>query len=114
MIEDGHVTEGGSSTAFILTKDDVIVTRQNSNAILPGCTRKAVIALAEERQLKVEERAFTIAEALAAKEAFITSASSFVQPVVTIDGNAVGNGKPGPTATRLREIYVDFARATAV
>jgi D-alanine transaminase len=114
MIEDGHITEGGSSTAFILTQDDVIVTRQNSNAILPGCTRKAVIALAEERQLKVEERAFTIAEALAAKEAFITSASSFVQPVVTIDGNAVGDGKPGPIATRLREIYVDFARATAV
>jgi D-alanine transaminase len=114
MIEDGHVTEGGSSTAFILTQDDVIVTRPNSNAILPGCTRKAVIALAEERQLKVEERLFTVAEALAAKEAFITSASSFVQPVVTIDGKAVGDGKPGPMATRLREIYIDFAKATAV
>jgi D-alanine transaminase len=114
MIEDGLVTEGGSSTAFILTQDDVIVTRQNSNAILPGCTRKAVIALAEERQLKVEERAFTVTEALAAKEAFITSASSFVQPVVTIDGKAVGDGRPGPMATRLREIYIDFAKATAV
>jgi D-alanine transaminase len=114
MIEDGLVTEGGSSTAFILTQDDVIVTRQNSNAILPGCTRKAVIALAEERQLKVEERAFTVDEALKAKEAFITSASSFVQPVVTIDGKAVGDGKPGPMATRLREIYIDFAKATAV
>jgi D-alanine transaminase len=114
MIQDGHVTEGGSSTAFILTQDDVIVTRQNSNAILPGCTRKAVIALAEERQLKVEERAFTVDEALKAKEAFITSASSFVQPVVTIDGKAVGDGKPGPMATRLREIYIDFAKATAV
>ena len=114
MIEDGLVTEGGSSTAFILTKDDVIVTRPNSNAILPGCTRKAVIALAEERQLKVEERAFTVDEALKAKEAFITSASSFVQPVVTIDGKSVGDGKPGPMATRLREIYIDFAKATAV
>ena len=114
MIEDGYVTEGGSSSAFILTKDDVIVTRPNSNAILPGCTRKAVVALAEERQLKVEERAFTVAEALAAKEAFITSASAFVQPVVTIDGKVVGDGKPGPMATRLREIYVDFAKATAV
>ena len=114
MVEDGHVTEGGSSTAFILTRDDVIVTRPNSNAILPGCTRKAVVKLADERQLKVEERLFTVAEALAAKEAFITSASSFVQPVVSIDGKPVGDGKVGPVATRLREIYVDFARATAV
>ncbi|MGO4713799.1 D-amino-acid transaminase [Bradyrhizobium sp. 2TAF24] len=113
MIEDGAVTEGGSSSAFILTQDDVLVTRQNSNAILPGCTRKAVIALAAERQLRIEERPFTVAEALAAKEAFITSASSFVQPVVRIDGQAVGGGKPGPVAARLREIYVEFARATA-
>jgi len=114
LIEDGVVTEGGSSSAFILTQDDVIVTRNNSNAILPGCTRKAVVALAEERQLRVEERPFSVAEALAAKEAFITSASSFVQPVVSIDGKQVGDGKVGPMATRLRELYVDFARATAV
>jgi D-alanine transaminase len=114
MIEDGFVTEGGSSSAFILTRDDVIVTRPNSNAILPGCTRKAVVALAEERQLKVEERPFTVTDALAAKEAFITSASSFVQPVISIDGKSVGDGKPGPVATRLREIYIEFARATAV
>ena len=113
MIEDGKVTEGGSSSAFILTRDDVLVTRQNSSAILPGCTRKAVIALAEERQLRVEERPFTVEEALAAKEAFITSASSFVQPVVTIDGKAVADGKPGPMANRLREIYIDFARKTS-
>src|SRR3954469_11453268 len=86
MVEDGHVTEGGSSSAFILTKDDVIVTRPNSNAILPGCTRKAVVKLAEERQLRIEERPFTVEEALVAKEAFITSASLFVQGVVTIDG----------------------------
>mgnify|MGYP005820890467 CR=1 FL=1 len=114
MIEDGYVTEGGSSSAFILTRDDVIVTRPNSNAILPGCTRKAVVALAAERQLRVEERPFTIAEALVAKEAFITSASSFVQPVISIDGKPVGEGRPGPMAARLREIYIEFARATAV
>jgi D-alanine transaminase len=112
MIEDGKVTEGGSSSAFILTRDDVLVTRENSSAILPGCTRKAVVKLAEERQLRVEERAFTVEEALNAKEAFITSASSFVQAVVKIDGKAVADGKPGPMATRLREIYIDFARAT--
>jgi D-alanine transaminase len=112
MIEDGKVTEGGSSSAFILTRDDVLVTRENSRSILPGCTRKAVVKLAEERQLRIEERAFTIEEALKAKEAFITSASSFVQPVVKIDGKTVADGKPGPMAQRLREIYIEFARAT--
>ena len=114
MIEDGKVTEGGSSSAFILTQDDVIVTRQNGSEILPGCTRKAVVALAEERQLRVEQRAFSVEEALAAKEAFTTSASVFVQAVVSIDGKKVGDGKPGPMANRLREIYVEFAKATAV
>jgi D-alanine transaminase len=114
MVENGEVTEGGSSSAFILTQDDVLVTRQNSTTILPGCTRKAVVRLAEERQLRVEERPFTVAEALAAKEAFVTSASLFVQPVVSIDGKAVAGGKVGPMAARLREIYIEFARATAV
>jgi D-alanine transaminase len=114
MIEDGKVTEGGSSSCFILTQDDVIVTRQNGSEILPGCTRKAVVKLAEERQLRVEERAFSIDEALAAKEAFITSASLFVQAVVSIDGKKVADGKPGPITNRLREIYVEFAKATAV
>jgi D-alanine transaminase len=114
MIEDGKVTEGGSSSAFILTQDDVLVTRENSSSILPGCTRKAVVKLAEERQLRVEERSFTVEEALKAKEVFITSASLFVQPVISIDGKAVANGKPGPMAVRLREIYIDFARASGV
>jgi D-alanine transaminase len=114
MIEDGKVTEGGSSSAFILTQDDVLVTRQNSSEILPGCTRKAVVKLAEERQLRIEERAFSVDEALAAKEAFVTSASLFVQGVVKIDGRTVANGKPGPMTDRLREIYIEFARATAV
>jgi D-alanine transaminase len=114
MVEDGEVTEGGSSTAFILTRDDVLVTRQNSTATLPGCTRKAVVALAEEHQLRVEERPFTVEEALRAREAFVTSASLFVQAVVSIDGQTIGNGQPGPMANRLREIYLDFARKTAV
>jgi D-alanine transaminase len=113
MVEDGLITEGGSSTVFIVTQDDVIVTRPNSNAILPGCTRRALIALAEERQIRIEERAFSVEEAQAAKESFITSASSFLQSVVTIDGAPVGDGKPGPVANRLREIYVDFARTTS-
>lgn len=114
MVEDGKVTEGGSSSCFILTQDDVIVTRQNGSEILPGCTRKAVVKLAEERQLRIEERPFSVEEAIGAKEAFITSATVFVQAVVSIDGKRVGDGKPGPMTKRLREIYVDFAKATAV
>jgi D-alanine transaminase len=114
MTENDNITEGGSSSAFILTQDDVIVTRHNSSEILPGCTRKAVVALAEERQLRVEERPFSIQEALTAKEAFITSATVFVQPVISIDGKPVAGGKPGPMTAPMREIYIDFARATAV
>src|SRR5437588_8173117 len=86
MVEDGKVTEGGSSSCFILTQDDVIVTRQNGSAILPGCTRKAVVKLAEERQLRVEERAFSAGEALAAKEAINTSANVLVAPSGAIEG----------------------------
>lgn len=112
MVEDGFVTEGGSSSAFILTQDNVLVTRQNSTTILPGCTRKSVLALAAEHQIRIEERPFTVEEALAAKEAFMTSASTFVQAIVKIDGKTVADGKPGPIANRLREIYVGFARET--
>jgi D-alanine transaminase len=114
MVKDGFVTEGGSSSAFIVTRDNVVVTRPNSNAVLPGCTRKALLALAAEGRISVEERLFSVEEALGAAEAFMTSASTFVYPIVEIDGRPVGAGKPGPVATRLREIYIDFARATAV
>jgi D-alanine transaminase len=114
MVRDGLVTEGSSSTAFIVTKDNVVVTRPNSNAILPGCTRKALLALAAEGHVTIEERAFTIDEALEAAEAFMSSASTFVYPIVELDGKQVGGGQPGPVARRLREIYIDFARNTAV
>ncbi len=113
MVRDGHVTEGASSTAFIVTADGTVVTRSNSTAILPGCTRKALMALATEGAIRIEERAFTIAEALAASEAFMSSASTFLYPIVRIDGQPIGTGKPGPVATRLREIYIDFARREA-
>ena len=108
MVEDGHVTEGGSSTAFIISRDGRIVTRPLSNAILPGITRKTVMRLAEEAQLRVEERLFTVAEAHAAAEAFLTSATQLVMPVVTIDGRPVGDGKPGPLVKRLRALYFDM------
>ncbi|MFL9503834.1 D-amino-acid transaminase [Rhodopseudomonas palustris] len=113
FVEDGFVTEGTSNNVYIV-KGGKIVTRNLSNDILHGITRAAVVRFAREAQMEVEERAFTIAEAQAADEAFFTSASAFVLPVVEVDGQAVGAGKPGPVATRLREIYLDEMRKAAV
>ena len=113
MVEDGEVTEGTSNNAYIV-KGRKIVTRQLGSEILHGITRAAVLRFAREARMEVEERAFTIDEAKAADEAFITSASTFVMPVVEIDGTALGNGAPGPVATRLREIYLDESRKAAV
>ncbi|MCB1354329.1 MAG: D-amino-acid transaminase [Rhodobacteraceae bacterium] len=109
MTEDGFVTEGSSNNAYIVTQDGTIVTRDLSNAILHGITRAAVLRCAREAQMKVEERPFTIEEARGAAEAFFTSASSFVMPVIEIDGTPVGSGAPGPVARRLREIYINTA-----
>lgn len=113
MVEDGTVTEGGSSTAFIITRDGRIVTRPLSHAILPGITRLSVMRLAQEAQLRVEERAFSVAEAHAAAEAFLTSATMLVMPVVAIDGRPVGKGAPGPLTRRLRELYFEMVDAPA-
>lgn len=113
MVEDGFVTEGASSTAFIVT-DEGIITRPYSQAVLAGCTGAALTALAEESRLTVVRRPFTVAEALAAREAFITSASTLCQSVVKIDGQTIGEGTPGPAAMRLRALYIEFARATSV
>ncbi|MEL6609844.1 MAG: D-amino-acid transaminase [Pseudomonadota bacterium] len=113
MVQDGHVTEGTSNNAYIV-KDGVIITRQLSNDILHGITRAAVLRFAEEAQMRVEERPFTIAEAQDADEAFFTSASAFVMPVVEIDGAQIGSGTPGSVATRLRDIYLDESLKTAV
>ena len=113
MVEDGMVTEGTSNNAYIV-KGGKIITRQLSNDILHGITRAAVLRFAREAQMEVEERPFTIAEAQAADEAFITSASTFVFPVVEIDGTQLGTGTPGPVAKRLREIYLDESLKTAI
>lgn len=113
MVEDGFVTEGASSTAFIVTGEGV-VTRPYSHAVLAGCTGAALGLLAQEDGIPLVRRPFTVAEALAAKEAFITSASTLCQAVVRIDGHSIGDGAPGPVATRLRALYIDFARRTAV
>jgi D-alanine transaminase len=109
MVEDGFVTEGSSSTAFIVSQDRRIVTRPLSHAVLPGITRRAVMQLAAEVDLTVEERLFSVEEAHAAKEAFFTSATSLVMPVVSIDGERVGEGVPGPLTRRLRELYLGMA-----
>ena len=111
--EDGMVTEGASSSSFIITKQGAIVTRPNDSSILPGGTRKAILALAEGRGLSIEERAFSVGEALDAAEAFVTSASTFVLPVVSIDGGPIGAGAPGNRTKRLRELYISFARVSA-
>ncbi|MBL4918346.1 D-amino-acid transaminase [Szabonella alba] len=113
MVEDGFVTEGTSNNAYIV-KNGRIITRQLGTDILHGITRAAVLRFAAEAQMEIEERAFTIDEALAADEAFVTSASAFVMPVVQIDGAAVGDGRPGRVATRLREIYLDESRKAAL
>jgi len=113
MVMDGYVTEGTSNNAYFI-KGNRIVTRALSNDILHGITRAAVLRFAAEAQMEVEERDFTIDEAKAADEAFITSASAFVMPVVEIDGVALGDGVPGPRALRLREIYLDESRKAAI
>ncbi len=109
MVEDGFVTEGASSTAFIITNQNEIITRPLSNDILPGITRMSVMKLAQDEGLKIIERPFTIAEALGSSEAFYTSASSFVMPVISIDGKKISSGSPGRLSTMLRDIYIKIA-----
>lgn len=113
FVEDGFVTEGSSNNTYIV-KGGKIITRQLSNDILHGITRASLLKYAAEAQMEIEERPFTIAEAQAADEAFFTSASAFVMPVVEVDGVALNGGKVGPVATRLREIYLEEGRKAAI
>ena len=112
LVEDGMVTEGTSNNAYIV-KGGKIITRHLSNDILSGITRAAVLQFAREAQMEVVERAFSVEEAQQADEAFVTSATTFVCPVIEIDGETLGNGTPGPVAKRLREIYLDESRKSA-
>ena len=106
LIEDGAITEGTSNNAYII-KDGVIITRALSHDILHGVTRANLLAYAEARQMKLEIRPFTLTEAKDADEAFVTSASAYVMPVVSIDGHAIGDGKPGSHALNLRKIFIE-------
>ena len=109
FVEDGFVNEGSSNNAFIVTHDGKIVTRHLGTEILHGITRKSVMELAKRENLEIEERPFTPEEAAEAREAFSTSASAFVMPVVKIDGHVLGNGVPGPVSEKMRKLYVEMA-----
>ena len=113
MVQDGFVTEGTSNNAYIV-KNGQIITRALSSDILHGITRSAVLRFAREAQMELVERNFTIDEAQSADEAFVTSASTFVMPVVEIDGQSLGAGMPGPIAARLREIYLEESLKQAI
>jgi D-alanine transaminase len=111
---DGFVTEGGSSNAWIISKEDVLITRPAETGILRGVTRTTLLDLAKKEGLKVEERAFTVKEAKAAKEAFITSATTIVTPVILLDSARIGEGKPGPLVKRLRSGFHAIAAWRAI
>jgi len=110
VADDGMVTEGASSTAWILTQDGKLVTRDKSHVTLPGCTGDALADLVGELGLTIDFRPFPVEEALAAREAFNSAAGSLILPIVTIDGRPIGDGKPGPVTARLRELYIEHAR----
>ena len=109
MVEDGYVTEGTSSNAYIVIGDKII-TRPLSNRILAGCTRRALFRMAKEHNVQIEERLFTPEEAYGADEAFLSSASQFVMPITEIDGHRIGGGQPGPVVRKLREIFLEEAQ----
>lgn len=111
MIEGGFVTEGTSSSAFIIDAEDTLRTQPLGHHLLPGLTRRAILKLAGTTGIKIEERPFTREDALAAKEAFLTATTAFVLPIVTIDGQRIGDGHPGPAAKLLRRLYVEEALA---
>ena len=108
MIEDGYVTEGTASSAYIV-KDGTIITRPLSHSILPGIRRKLLLTLVSKHNIKVEERLFTLEEALQADEAFLTSATTMVLPIVEIDGQPIADGKPGTLTQKLRALYIKSA-----
>jgi D-alanine transaminase len=105
----GFVTEGASTNAWIVTADGVLVTRQADEAILNGITRVALIDIAGKLGLRLEERAFTPREAQGAREAFFSSATTIAMPVVSIDGTAIGEGRPGTIVSQLRQAFRKFA-----
>ncbi|MBE0578766.1 D-amino-acid transaminase [Devosia sp.] len=109
--EDGVLTEGGSSNIFMVPAGGALVTRPVSNALLGGITRQSVLEIARSLDLTVEERAFALEEVNSAREAFTTSASTFLVPVISVDGHPIADGKPGPVTQKLQALYVELARS---
>jgi D-alanine transaminase len=113
MVENGTITEGTSNNAYII-KDGVIITRQLSHDILHGITRASLLRYAKDRQMTIEERPFTVDEVKAADEAFVTSASTYVTPIISIDGVNIGDGAPGKHALGLRQVYIEESLKAAI
>ncbi len=106
FVKDGLITEASSANCFMVTPGGKLVTRALSPAILPGITRAAILDICQQHQLEIETRAFSPQEACSAREVFITSATTFVMPVTRLDGNPIGDGRPGPVAISLRNAYL--------
>ena len=114
LVEDGYITEGTSNNAYIVQSSGNIITRNLSNDILHGITRASLVEFAAKEGISVEQRPFTVAEAMDAEEAFVTAASLFVAPVIAIDGKSIGKGKPGPVVSKLRKIYLAKSMESAI
>lgn len=114
LVENGHINEGTSSNVWIVDKEGVLITPRLSKSLLHGITRAAVMTYARESGMQIVERNFSVAQAQNAREAFVTSATSFVLPVVQINGMPVGDGRPGPVSHRLFELYVAESRLKAL
>ena len=111
---DGFVNEGTSNNAYIIDKNNNIITRNLSNKLLPGITRKTIIEVAKKLKLSIEERPFTVKEALESNEAFISSASTLIAPVTKIDKNNIGKGQMGPITEILRETYIKISKNNSI
>lgn len=114
MEEDGFITEGASSTAYIVSDDGAIITRGASRETLPGCTKQAITQLVKETGLSWKERRFSVEEVGVCREAWLSSASNFIVPITNIDGKPIRDGKPGPIFRRIRALYMQHARATSI
>lgn len=112
--EMGLVTEGSSTNAWIVDEDGRLRTRDTQANILRGVTREAILKLVQAEDIELDERPFSVEEAKRAREVFVTAASAFVMPLVSLDGVKIGDGKPGPIATRLREVYLEQTRREAI
>ena len=112
--EDKYINEGTSNNAYIIDNDNNIITRNLSNKLLPGITRQTILEVAKKLKLTVNERPFTIDEAISANEAFISSASTLIAPVVKINNTIIGNGKIGPITGILRETYIKISKNQSI